>query len=62
MSTWCAEIKTGPKPHKCLISATVVFQAGSFDEAEEQANAYAERLGLYDSAEVDSLYETAGAP
>jgi len=57
MGKWQAEIKAQPKQFKCLISATVIFDADSLEEAEEQADAYASRLGMYDSADVDSLHE-----
>lgn len=59
MSYWTAEIKARPKHFKCLISATVTFEAEDFEAAEELADAYCDRLGKYDAADVDSLYELA---
>lgn len=57
MTTWKTEIKVQDKHFRSLHSATVIFEADSFEDAEEQASAYADRLGMYDSADVDSLHE-----
>jgi len=54
---WQAEIIARPKRFKSLVRATVIFDADNFEDAEEQAGAYCDRLGAYDSADVDSLHE-----
>lgn len=55
--TWEAEIIARPKHFKCLIRASVIFEADTDEDAAELADAYAQRLGQYDAADVDSLQE-----
>ena len=59
MSRWQAEIIARPKHFRCLIRASVIFEAEDNDAAKEQAEAYADRLGMYDAADVDALFEIA---
>lgn len=60
MALYEAKIIARPKYFRCLVRATVVFNAANSDDADEQAQAYADRLGMYDAADVDSVHEIGG--